>query len=541
MLFHHKVLFSLACCLASAAVLFAQKPLPTESVDVVKDFEVRLLESNKINVSPTLPRLDTTTKRQDYLVPSRPLGITYEAPKLKPIGMKSAGKEQVYNGYAKLGAGIPSSFLGEAGYYFSSGEKFDGRFAFRHHSAKFKELENQQFFKNNGQLNVNAYLDKNIGVSGNIGYTYDRVHYYGYDHDSLDFAPDVVRQDFKIFDIGARVYNSKRTPADLNYFVEPKLYLLNDYYSNREVGFNLGFGATKWFAEKHPLTVIIRTDATKYKDTLVQTLNNIYLQPSFTLHTDFLQFKIGGNFASNRDVFHVFPDVELAVNVIGEGVQLFGGLGGDLRKNTYRITSEYNPFIQMRVSELRNTIYRNYYGGIKGNLGWLNYSGQAGYATAEDLALHQAFITPEGITRFALLYDTAKIFNLQGTIKLKVQDLTISGTISQNVYDLEHQTNAWGLPELEANATAIYSLLGGKANLRAELYVADRIAFRPPTDVVTRTSEPLFDVSFGGSYYFTDNIGLFLDINNLLNTKRERWLHYPTYGLNVLGGITARF
>jgi hypothetical protein len=32
-----------------------------------------------------------------------------------------------------------------------------------------------------------------------------------------------------------------------------------------------------------------------------------------------------------------------------------------------------------------------------------------------------------------------------------------------------------------------------------------------------------------------------LDVNNLLNQKRQRWENYPTFGMNILGGISARF
>ncbi|MBK9015757.1 MAG: hypothetical protein IPM82_17780 [Saprospiraceae bacterium] len=51
----------------------------------------------------------------------------------------------------------------------------------------------------------------------------------------------------------------------------------------------------------------------------------------------------------------------------------------------------------------------------------------------------------------------------------------------------------------------------------------------------------LYDVSVGGEYWFVKKFGAFLEVNNLLNNKRQRWIYYPTYGINVLGGITARF
>lgn len=544
MIFNHKYILAAAFLLfAGTKSLFAQKELPTESVDIIKDFDARLLESNKVNVTPTLPPLDTSTQRQDYMVPGHPLAIKYEAPKLRPIGMKAGKKEDAYKGFVKLGGGVPTALWGEAGYALNAGEKFDGKVWFRHHNQSAdKALENQKFANNDGLISANYYINDKVAVEGKVGYSYDRVHFYGYDHDSSTFLTDRVRQDYKTLDIGARLYNSERTDADLNFSVAPKLYVLNDYYSNKETGFDLNLSATKWFAEKHPLRFVIRTDFTNFHDTVTQKLDNIYLQPSFTLHTDILKLKIGGNFASNRDVFSVFPDCELGVRIIGDGVQLFAGVSGDLRKNTYRSMSEYNPYIQIRQSKLRNTRFDNYYGGLKGDFGWLEYSGQVGYSKATNLALYQTYYTADRITRFQTVYDTVKMVNAQASVKITMlKSLVITGTLSQNIsMDPSTERKPWGLPRMEGNFGATYTVLEGKANLRANAYTADAIWFKNPEGNPVKTS-PLFDLGIGGSYFFTKNIGAFLDINNILNNRRERWVDYPIIGTNFLAGITARF
>lgn len=532
------------CFLACQQVLFGQKDLPTESVNIVKDFDARLLESNKLKVTPSLPPLDTTTKRQDYLVPPKQSVVNYEAPTLKPIGMKSSKKEKDYNGYFKGGGGVPASIYGELGYAYNAGEKFDGKLWLRHHSANRKSFENQRFANNDFLANGNIYLDKNLAVEARAAYSLDKVYFYGYDHDSLEYTSEQVRQDFKILELGGRLYNGERTDADLNFSVAPSFYQLNDYYSNKETGFDLNLSATKWFAEKHPLRIAIRTDFTSYNDTAKQTLNNIYLQPAFTFHADFIRIRLGGTFASNRDEFQVFPDVDVNLRLWGDGLQVFAGAGGDLRKNTYRSISTYNPFIQMRGVNLKNTAWRQFYGGLKGNLGWLEYNGQLSYGKASDLALFQArfdSVGRPGITRFGVVYDSVTVFGIQGTVKLKpVKNLLLTGTVSQNAYDLSAENEAWGLPSLEFNASAVYTLLDGKASLRGEVYLADDIAFHNQEGLTEKTGG-LFDLSFGGAYRFTENIGVFLDFNNVLNNRRERWLDYPMFGTNILGGITARF
>ncbi|MEI6409876.1 MAG: hypothetical protein WCR52_10865 [Bacteroidota bacterium] len=541
---NHKFLLAASFCLFfGAPYAFSQKELPGESVNIVKEFDARLLESNKIGVSPTLPVLDTTTKLQDYYVPQRPLAVKYDAPKLRPIGMKSGKKDEIYRGFAKLGGGVPTALWAEAGYALNVKDKFDGKIWFRHHNQSAdKALENQKFFLNDGLVTGNYYINDKLAVEGKIGYSFDRVHFYGYNHDSITALENRVRQDYKILDIGGRLYNKERTDADLNFSIAPKFYLMNDYYANRETGFDLALSATKWFAEKHPLRFIIRTDFTTFDDTVKQNLNNIYLQPSFTFHSDILKLKIGGNFASNRDVFSVFPDCELGLRVFGDGFQIFAGVTGDLRKNTYRTMSEYNPFIQIRGSKLRNTRLDSYYGGLKGDFGWLEYSGQVGYNKASNLALFQTLYTTEGITRFQAVYDTVKMVNAQVSVKIKMlKSLALTGTLSENItMETSREKKPWGLPKLEGNFGALYTLLDGKATLKGNCFIADGIWYNN-SEGIAKQSKILFDLGFGGSYNFTKNFGAFLDVNNLLNNRRARWADYPLVGTNFMAGITARF
>ena len=543
-MFPYKNLFAaiLLGCLTVPA--FAQKELEGDNVTVIKDFDARLLESNKLSVPPSLPPLDTNTQLQNYVVPPRPLTVQYDAPKLRPIGMKAGAKEEAYNGFAKAGAGAPKTFWGEFGYYFAAKEKFDGKVWFRHHSLDAsKNIDNQRFSNNDFLLNGNYYINEQIAAEAKVAVSADRFHFYGYPHDSLhEYSRDRTLQKFNLVNVGGRVYNKERNSNDLNFSVAPQFYVLNDYYSNKESGFDLNMSATKWFAEKHALRLAIRTDMTKFHDTLTQRLNNIYLQPSFTFHSDIVKIKVGGNFASNRDVFSIFPDAELALRVFGDGIQIFAGANGDLRKNTYRTLSDYSPFVQIRETKLKNTRFDNYYAGVKGNLGWLDYSGQVNYSKASDLALFQTQYTSEDITRFHVMYDTVKISNIQGTIKFSpLKDLVLTGTLSQNfIMDPVREFKAWGLPKLEGNFGAVYTALDGKAILKGNLYTADGIWFLD-SEGTARRSEVLLDLNVGGSYYFSKNIGAFLDINNILNNRRERWRDYPTVGLNFLAGITARF
>jgi hypothetical protein len=50
-----------------------------------------------------------------------------------------------------------------------------------------------------------------------------------------------------------------------------------------------------------------------------------------------------------------------------------------------------------------------------------------------------------------------------------------------------------------------------------------------------------FDLSSGAEFRITRNFNLWLQLNNILNNKYERWNQYQVYGFNLLGGITYMF
>jgi hypothetical protein len=52
--------------------------------------------------------------------------------------------------------------------------------------------------------------------------------------------------------------------------------------------------------------------------------------------------------------------------------------------------------------------------------------------------------------------------------------------------------------------------------------------------------DPLLDLNLHGDYFFTNQFGAFVEINNILGNNRERWANYPSFGFNAKGGVIFR-
>jgi len=514
--------------------------LESDEIQVFNDFNATLAEATRVEILPALPKLIEGDKNLVYQIPNKKITLEYLPPKLRPLGAKKQEPEKGYNGYAKLGYGFPNSPYGELGYEYVNEEKFRIGGELNHHSANNKKNENQRFSNTSGELNGAYFLYNAHTIEGNIGFDSDQVFLYGYDPEVTPFTAEQVRQSFNNFNFGARYFNSSENRNGINYEGGFQFYTLTDNFATSESGIDLKATGTKWFAEKHPLNVTLRTDFSSFRDNGKQSLNNFFLQPNFTFHAKKFKVKAGLNLASSDDEFYFFPDAEASVNIIGNSIAVFAGANGDLHKNNLRSLSQYNPFIATYERlDVRNTASRSYYGGVRGNLKTINYEAQIGLKQVGDLAM---FITdPTDSLRFLTIYDSAQIFQLKGTVEAKLgEKLNVTLTAAQNIYETNTETEAFGLPNFEATLGLRYKMLADKLHLSADLFSQSGNWIKDE-DTITDKLAGVFDISLGGEYYFMKNIGVFARVNNILGDQRQRWFRYPTYGINVLGGISARF
>jgi hypothetical protein len=282
-----------------------------------------------------------------------------------------------------------------------------------------------------------------------------------------------------------------------------------------------------------------------------ESLNNLYVQPSFTFHGEAFYFLAGANLASNSDEWTPFPMLELSVNALGERLAVFGGWKGDLKKNTYRSLTDYNPFLSNKISidlpannKLANTSYHDYYGGIKGHFGKVDYNVQGGYKPTKSLALFTNGNKKEDTTQFNVLYADANITYLKGSLSAELfKGFELSATLGQNIYAMKDSTAAkpWHLPSTDVTAMAKLRTMENKLMFKGQVFFQNGV---PYLNSVTKKADnlgALLDLSVGTEYSINDMFSVWLDANNLLNNKRERWVKYPSFGINILGGLKVKF
>ncbi len=520
-----------------AVKVSAQKELPNTNVEVISNFQAEIKDQNKKDLLPIIEAGNQNKTEQKYRLTKRQLeGITYEAPKIRPLAMKGEKQPKAYNGFGKIGYGIPNTPYLHAGYHYQNNDKYRIFGTAFHQSANNKSINNQKFSNTNIQIGGSVNTEMNIGVDAALTLQNNLFNFY-----SVDSLPNGIEPLRRFGNSGfqAKVYNTEETSWGINYAVGLRYNNLQTNFDTRENDFDLNIGMTKYFNDNLPFDIIVGTHITNLKDSTSSGNNNFYMKPKLTWTNDIARIVVGLNLVAVDDEFAVLPNIEGMIKISGNYIALYGGWEGDVRKNTYQYLSEWNPFIVER-QELTNSKWNRFYGGLRGKIGRINYQGEASFKNINNMALFvNDSLRPWG---FNVNYDQLQVFNLNGTLDIDLaKGLKFIGNIQYNVYTTDVERTAWQLPSLEANMGLHLTTMNDKMHIKAELYMADGLSYLDYQTDKIESQNLLFDLSFEAAYRFSEKFGVFFQVNNLPNNKYRRWYNTPTYGLNVLGGLTARF
>ena len=117
---------------------------------------------------------------------------------------------------------------------------------------------------------------------------------------------------------------------------------------------------------------------------------------------------------------------------------------------------------------------------------------------------------------------------------------TLTAGLDLNTYaGLKDNSKAWGLYPLKLNGSFRWNAF------EQLLIKGDLSAFSGAKALLLNGDEKNMkggtDLSAGAEFKINKQFSAWLDFNNVLNSKYERWNNYPVYGFQVIGGIIVRF
>ena len=540
-------LLLIASCFLPLAVSAQKDTIKKKStIDINSVYKPVLRNAVKINFSATHLNADTTAPNLTYSIPAQNLFYSYQPISLKPLALQQ--DTNLYLGlrnFVKVGYGNFSTPYVSAGFSFGDGKKFLANVYADYISSKGKML-----YQNYSMLHVKAagslFLPTNE-VYAVVDVKMNEQFLYGYDTALYKYSKKDVRQQFQDFSTKIGIRNTKIGEYGISY--NPSLQFSNFTNINRlsETSFILNAPLQKDFGEAFAFKLEGKADVTSYttKNLLpnnVKINNNVFsVSPSLVFSTPRASINAGITPTWDNGKFVWLPNV-YAEAFIAENVFAFqAGWVGRITKNTYRNLSESNPYLKPFTSQL-NTKEIEYYGGIKGTLGkHFNFNAKAGYITYTNLPFLISDTATDG-KAFVISNETkVKDLKIHGDVSyVSKEKFTVSAGITYNGYvGMKSNVKAWNTLPLEFTSSLRWWAFK-QVLLKADFYTYSG-SFYLAKGNVAKAFKPGSDLSAGIEFKINKTFSAWMDVNNILNDKYERWHNYPVYGLNLLGGVRVNF
>lgn len=539
----------------------SDRPVTLDSFDIVRDYRPILADAVKIRRSPDMANKREYMPKLNYgNVPDRKLDINTGLKELKIMETPFSEWREHRSNYVKFGAGNFNTLLGEA--YFAVEDYEDIRFGgFLKHLSQKGVLEAQKFSRQEVGI-FGRRVFPLFTLNGVVGYNGYGTNFYGVpengDGATLNSAFEAQRFN-DIYFSGELTSNFDPENEDaLSYSLKADAYGYSDKFSAKENSIALGGYLNKRYrAFNAGANIALDINSVSGVHSPTGKLNN-----SIASINPYIRFKganynitLGANIVSefgDSSRFNVFPEAEIDFSLVPEYFYIFGGVSGGVRKGSFKEFSRENPYLGPNL-DIRNTIDRmNIYGGIKGNAGaTFGYKVKGFYKKVEGLAMFANNL--ESPYMFDLIYDgegddAVTHLGIEGEINVRLSEVVnLGGRLNIDQYTMVNQEEAWHLPKMKLAANARF-------NISEKLYIDAEALFHglsyargwapatsSPTPIEKQTVDSFLDLSAGAEYKATQQIGIFVKANNLLNTEYQRYLYYPKLGFNILGGVNFSF
>ena len=514
-----------------------------------------LIDAYKIESVPVINKPTPQTPNYTYQIPSKQV----ETPKIvNPIPAADFFKKESFDypsSYVKLGYGNYKTPLAEL--YFNN--KKDEKYSY---GAHYKFLQTNSHlnkgFADFTDHNAKAYLRtySRVGELGmELSYKQNDYNFFGF-NDTLELTRNDLKRRVRNFDALAyfnSTPNSKdkvkhRSSFNFNQFQidqvrETNYALKSNIYSSISNFNDLQNGVLSAQIGFNYMTTKLDTNTT-FKRLFIQ------VDPRFDFVYEDLKFSVGFNstiFFNGNDTAQPFinPVIKVTYPLIKDVANIYGGIDGRYHQQSVRNLINTNPFVDRY--DLTNTFDNvKLYAGITAKVGSsADALFEINYADISNMPLY--------ITR----YDSVPRLNSFTTIFRQVNMVKFSGAFNYSFsekfrigvlgnfynYTVNREAAAWQLPDVDAKVNL-------KMNIKNKIYPhLDFVAMgaqqqRTGLSEATKSFNKIdafYDISAGIDFKFKKKISLFVQANNIMSTRYQRWYNYQVLGFNLIGGLTMLF
>jgi hypothetical protein len=524
-----------------AAVAPSKDTSKPNEVVLYSSFKPTLRNAAKINFTAATPVLDTTKLSLTYRIPAQNLFFSYQPVPIKPLALfVDTARRWENHQYVKAGFGNYSTPYLEAGAAFGDGIKSSTSVHAKYTSSKGKK-EHQQFSKAGIEAMGTYASGTNHEFSGKVFYDNSTQYQYGYEPSTLIFSKEQLKQQFNTVGMSIGLKNKQATDFGITYNPKIAVSYFFDARDGKELDFVAKLPVNKAFGTMFAFDVALTADITNYQRPVQTIKNNLfYLEPTIQFKTPNVKINAGIVTGWDNQVNAILPNVSAEAKINGEKFVLQAGWIGYYHKNSYQSLSAYNPYIAQPTA-LINTKVNEQYAGFKGSAGsHFTYNAKVSFLKMNGQPL---FVNDNVDGKSFLIVNEPDLqaVRIHGEVGYTVQEKFsfLAGANITQFTKVSSFDKAFGLPPVEITGALRWKVLKD-LHFKSDVFFWDGASYLSKT-AQTQKLNAVMDLNAGLEYSLMPKLNLWLQFNNLLNTKYQRWNQYEVLGLNVIGGVVYSF
>ncbi|MBC8046536.1 MAG: TonB-dependent receptor [Fimbriimonadaceae bacterium] len=511
-----------------------------EEVDVVVGYNPILADAVKVDIQGEIPKTGSKPDTLSYNVKTDLFKVAYRPLKVNPIALPKDKPEELENVYAKAGFGTQITPLLEAYINSNRSDKYNFGIYGKYISSQ-GALENQDFSDLDVGASAKFFFNKKIAVPLNIFYNNDVLHYYGYNNEDtvLSFTSKEVKQRFDYFGFNTGFENIVENTVKIDYKIRGGFTRINDINKYNEINpFVSAFVETQ-LENGHETGGTLLIDHYQYNGPNDYKNTIIGVKPHYNIINDDWSVKAAFEFnIDDNGEFKPLPDAEFSKDLIGDKLVFIVGADSYLKRNSFKNLTDENPFLADTIV-FENSVFYEYYGGIRGST-YGNFSfNLKGYI--KDIKDMVFFVNDSNdLKRFDIIYDDAKITGVNVELSyFTAGKLRILGAVNAFAFSDLSIDKPLHTPTLDWTFSTDYHF-NKKLQAGFDVFGANKSYALLPGNTI-ETIDGTVDINFAATYKYSKYFNLFVQVNNIMGTKYERFYNYPGYGFQALGGLSFSF
>ena len=520
----------------------AQRDTTKKTVVITSAYKPVLKPAAKINFSAAIPSTGLSKPALTYHVPAQNLFFSYQPASLKPLALSIDTSAAWDNAnYVKLGFGNYSTPYAEAGLSFGDGKTAIVNVHAKHISQK-GSLPFQQYSRSNADVSGIFNNKGNTEWRGKAGFDLSNQYYYGYKPDTLKYSKDSLRQRFNTVSGMIGLRNKEVNSFGISYDPTLSVDYFGDNRKGRETNVVLNAPITKTITDDIAFKVGLTANVTSlhtFNDLKIKN-NLYYLTPAVLFKQSAFSLNAGITPSWDNSQFKLLPNFTALIKMKDERFVLQGGWIGYYQKNTFQSLAAFNPWIAKPTSLLNTRIIESF-AGFKGSAGsHFTYNAKLSALKYTNAALFiNDFI--DGKTFQTVYEPTMNALKIHGEAGYTSQErFSFLGGVTISKYTgLKQNVSASGLIPMEVTGALRWQVLPD-LHFKSDLFVWDGPRFSTKGGSTTKL-KGAYDLNAGVEFSVIPKLNLWLQFNNILNNKYQRWNQYQVLGFNVMGGIVYSF